>query len=109
MLSQNEAFTDAKKIFASTVTDDNRKKNIALQAVSLDDLKQAAAKAKAKYERHHENKAAKWLTKFSFRVRHYGNILDVLTQHHPEYVSLAWGAMKLIFGVSASRKPLVMQ
>lgn len=25
--------------------------------------------------------------------------MDVLVQHHPEYVSLAWGAMKLVFGV----------
>jgi len=25
--------------------------------------------------------------------------MDVLVQHHPEYVSLAWGAMKFIFGV----------
>ena len=25
--------------------------------------------------------------------------MDVLVQHHPEYVALAWGAMKLVFGV----------
>ena len=28
-----------------------------------------------------------------------GKVMDVLVQHHPEYVALAWGAMKLIFGV----------
>lgn len=26
--------------------------------------------------------------------------MDVLVQHHPEYVALAWGAMKLLFVVS---------
>ena len=25
--------------------------------------------------------------------------MDVMVQHHPEYVSLAWGAMKIVFGV----------
>lgn len=31
---------------------------------------------------------------------HYSNVLDVLVQHHPEYVSLAWGALKFVFVVS---------
>jgi hypothetical protein len=28
---------------------------------------------------------------------YYANIFDVLAQHHPEYVALAWGAMKFLF------------
>jgi len=31
---------------------------------------------------------------------YYGNIFDVLAQHHPEYVALAWGAMKFLLVVS---------
>ncbi|KAH8754146.1 hypothetical protein F5883DRAFT_431732 [Diaporthe sp. PMI_573] len=31
---------------------------------------------------------------------HYGSVLDVLVQHHPEYTSLIWGAMKILFGES---------
>ena len=31
---------------------------------------------------------------------YYGNIFDVFAQHHPEYVALAWGAMKFLFVVS---------
>lgn len=47
------------------------------------------------------------LNAFSQRLLYYGSIMDVLVQHHPEYVSLAWGAMKFIFGVSLyARRPL---
>ena len=42
----------------------------------------------------------KWLQRFSSRITHYGYILDVLVSHHPEYVALAWGAMKFLFIVS---------
>ncbi|KAF2267733.1 hypothetical protein CC78DRAFT_456466 [Lojkania enalia] len=28
---------------------------------------------------------------------HYSTIFDVIAQHHPEYVALAWGAMKFLF------------
>ncbi|RPA98719.1 hypothetical protein L873DRAFT_1686296 [Choiromyces venosus 120613-1] len=42
-------------------------------------------------------KPRKWLGHFADRVTYYGNIMDVLVQHHPEYASLAWGAMKLLF------------
>ncbi|PWW73202.1 hypothetical protein C7212DRAFT_223912, partial [Tuber magnatum] len=42
-------------------------------------------------------KPRKWLECFSSRVAYYGKIMDVLVQHHPEYASLAWGTMKLLF------------
>ena len=45
-------------------------------------------------------KAKVWLTSLSARVVYYGNILDVLVQHHSEYVSLAWGTFKFLFVVS---------
>lgn len=48
--------------------------------------------------RHHD-KARRWLNTFADRVVYYGNIIDVLVQHHPEYASLAWGLFKLIFVV----------
>ncbi|EXJ87098.1 hypothetical protein A1O3_04056 [Capronia epimyces CBS 606.96] len=44
-----------------------------------------------------ESKAHKCLVAFSARVRYYGDVLDVLAQHHPEYVALAWGAFKFVF------------
>jgi hypothetical protein len=42
------------------------------------------------------------LSKFSSRICYYGQIFDVLVQHHPEYVSLAWGAMKFLFVVGTT-------
>jgi len=42
-----------------------------------------------------------WLTGLSEKIMYYSNVFDVMVQHHPEYVSLAWGTFKLIFIVSA--------
>ena len=57
--------------------------------------------AKSHYNITRHNKSlSKWLSKLSSRVQFYGNIMDVLVQHHPEYVALAWGAMKFLFVVS---------
>jgi hypothetical protein len=33
---------------------------------------------------------------------YYGKVFDTLAQHHPEYVALAWGAVKLVLMVSKS-------
>lgn len=44
-------------------------------------------------------KARKWLVALSERITYYGQIFDVLVQHHPEYVSLAWGTFKFVFMV----------
>jgi hypothetical protein len=40
-----------------------------------------------------------WLEKFSGRVMYYGKVFDALAQHHPEYVALAWGAVKFVLMV----------
>ena len=97
----HKAFTDGLKVFSSRLTNDHRKVALARQATCIEDVQKAVADAKSKYDTAHKNsKARTWLSKFSSRVRHYGNIMDVLVQHHPEYVSLAWGAMKLLFVVS---------
>ncbi|CAN9147071.1 unnamed protein product [Alternaria alternata] len=68
------------------------------QLQSLNDLEIILNDARSKYEQQQEGKkVAKWLSQFSSRICHYGQIFDVLVQHHPEYVSLAWGAMKFLF------------
>ncbi|OAG16202.1 hypothetical protein CC77DRAFT_391926 [Alternaria alternata] len=68
------------------------------QLRSLNDLEIILNEARSKYEQQHEDKKiAKWLSQLSSRICHYGQIFDVLVQHHPEYVSLAWGAMKFLF------------
>lgn len=66
---------------------------------TLEDVLQTLALAKAHYEAKHTSKARKWLGIFSSKVMFYASVLDVLVQHHPEYVSLVWGAMRLLFAV----------
>lgn len=71
----------------------------------IGDVVDAVAAAKEKYDqRTKDSKARKWLSYFSSQVTYYGQVLDVLAQHHPEYVSLAWGTMKFVFIVSASAR-----
>jgi hypothetical protein len=100
-----EAFKEALSVFQLDPRTSARFDRVQ-QLQSLHDLESILNEARSKYERQHENKkVAKWLSKLSSRICHYGQILDVLVQHHPEYVSLAWGAMKFLFVVRASSLP----
>jgi len=72
----------------------------ASQVTSLQDVECIVRAAQAKYKSSKTAKARKWLNCVAGRLMHYSNIFDVLVQHHPEYVSLAWGAMKFMFVVS---------
>jgi len=72
---------------------------------TIDGFADAVSNARQAYESRSSSgkafkKARMWLTSLSGRIVYYGNILDVLVQHHPEYVSLAWGAFKFLFVVS---------
>jgi hypothetical protein len=91
-------------IFNEKLTKDPAKKHLAnefLTKSTLGDVLNVVLEAKRRYEiSSGESKLRECLVSFSQRLLHYGNIMDVLIQQHPEYVSLAWGAMKFIFGVS---------
>ncbi|TVY56795.1 hypothetical protein LSUE1_G009196, partial [Lachnellula suecica] len=61
------------------------------------DVQQAVFDTKATYDaKPRFTKARLWLQKLSTRLMHYSSVMDILAQHHPEYVSLAWGAMKFV-------------
>ena len=69
---------------------------------AIADVQEEVTKAQKRYSlRSKDSKVRKWLSRFSAGVLYYGRILDVLVQHHPEYVSLAWGTTKLLFVVSS--------
>ncbi|KAI1125433.1 hypothetical protein F5Y10DRAFT_9991 [Nemania abortiva] len=53
--------------------------------------------AEAKYSSRPSGKAWKWVVRLSEKIMFYSQVLDALAQHHPEYVSLAWGAIKFTF------------
>lgn len=97
-----EAFEQATAIFSAELTKDDRKPGVVSRASSLQDVQDAVAVAKTKYESTKANeKTSKWLGKLAVRLNYYGNIFDVLAQHHPEYVALAWGSMKFLIMVSS--------
>ena len=93
-----EAFNIAAGKFGLVLSRDARKRDRVNQASSILELQRLVADAQSKYTTDHgSGKVRKWLAKLSTRITHYGAILDVLVQHHPEYVALAWGAMKFLF------------
>jgi hypothetical protein len=69
-------------------------------AHTITDVEDEVRKAKLKYEAKPKGWCRKWLGELSLGIMHYASILDALVQHHPEYVSLAWGTTKLLFVVS---------
>lgn len=93
-----EAYEAGKSVFTELSHTENIRLWVEDQP-SLDGLRQVLEMAKASYESKPTSKARKWLAIFSSKVAFYGAVLDVLSQHHPEYVSLAWGAMKFLFMV----------
>jgi hypothetical protein len=71
-----------------------------LGATSLEDILVVVESARLHYDKDQSgSKLRRYMEQISERIHYYGNIMDVLVQHHPEYVSLAWGIMKLLFGV----------
>ncbi len=95
------AFQEAAERFSSHLSRDKRKIDFVNEKTTMGDIQEALAKSLLRYEASHRDSPVKlWLRSFSHRVRFYGDIMDVFVQHHPEYVSLAWGAMKFLFTVS---------
>ena len=93
-----EAYEDAKKIFANNLTKDKQKLSFLSEKTSMQDVNRVVNEAKEAYDRERQGaKAYRWLSAFSSRLMYYGGVLDTLAQHHPEYVALAWGTVKLIF------------
>ncbi|KAI0439622.1 hypothetical protein F4803DRAFT_30512 [Xylaria telfairii] len=93
-----DAFNDAKAKFCSQLSQDKRKADFLRSKQSLHEVQDIVTQSMAKYEgRNKDCKARKWFERFSKKLVFYGNVLDVFVQHHPEFVALAWGAMKLVF------------
>ncbi|CAN9304554.1 unnamed protein product [Alternaria sp. RS040] len=67
---------------------------------SVKDVFTVVETAKKEYEdrsgEHKHTGMRQSLERLSSRIMYYGKVMDTLAQHHPEYVALAWGAMKLV-------------
>jgi hypothetical protein len=72
------------------------------KSASAKDVYALVETARKKYEdesKEHPG-ARQCLERLSTRIMYYGKALDTLAQHHPEYVGLAWGAVKFVLTVS---------
>ncbi|KAI5459409.1 hypothetical protein BGZ63DRAFT_390960 [Mariannaea sp. PMI_226] len=68
------------------------------QHTSLDKMHEEASEVEARYNGVGQTKKTVlvYMRKISAWIMSYGQVLDMLSSHHPEYVSLAWGAAKFI-------------
>jgi hypothetical protein len=95
-----DAFAEAKSRFSSILGKDQWKVAFVNSKSSVEEVRTIVAKSMEKYESQKAlSKSKKWLRSFSQKVEIYGDVLDVLVQHHPQYVALVWGAMKFLFTV----------
>lgn len=93
-----EAFARAKAIFSDSLSSDQQQQIFGHDNNDIEEFHAIVNQAKESYERRRQKgKARQWLSSFSSRLLYYGAVLDTLAQHHPEYVSLAWGAVKFVF------------
>lgn len=105
--SAQSSFDEALNLFKIAHTEDPKTVQLLddLNPTRLEDVEKAVLDAKTRYENKKRSKVARQLFAFAQRVQYYGKIMDVLVQQHPEYVSLAWGAMKLLFVVGGDEIP----
>jgi len=88
--------------FSTQLTTDECAQSWISSKLSLHDVQVAVDAAKYYETKSKQSKARERLGKFSTRIGFYSSVLDVFVQHHPEYVSLVWGAMKFLFIVRES-------
>ncbi|KAK4638902.1 hypothetical protein QC761_703500 [Podospora bellae-mahoneyi] len=93
-----DAFEEAICIYRDHLTKDQDKRQFISRSHGFAELQATLAEAQQKYESLRvKSKTREYLTKFSNLLCHYDNVMKCLIQHNPEYVSLAWGAMKFLF------------
>ena len=110
------AYRDAIAFFTQELTKDECKRIWLEDKPDIGNVVEVLQMAKLKYEqRSRPSRARAQLKKFSGSLMYYGAIMDTvrgamvhslyrtltdnheLSQHHPEYVSLVWGAVKFVF------------
>ncbi|XXH01513.1 hypothetical protein Hte_007873 [Hypoxylon texense] len=93
-----DIFQRAKEKYADAFTIGSREQAVAESARGLHDVQAILQNAVSKYESKQRFPVLRdRLNRLSGKIHYYGNVVDVLVQHHPEYVSLVWGAMKFLF------------
>lgn len=97
-----DLFAEATRVFESELSKDKRKSQwiVDSKAGNLDEVLVLIVKAQLQYKTDRGDSGVKRnLSSLASQIHHYGNVMDVLVQQHPEYVSLVWGAMKFLLVV----------
>lgn len=96
-----KAFCQALDRFKKEFGDKPEQLERLTEHTSIEDIHVALHQANTKLAKKSpdDNRTGHWLEKISSRIVYYGAVLDMLAQHHPEYVSLAWGATKFVLMV----------
>ncbi|KAM3070521.1 hypothetical protein ACMFMG_010342 [Clarireedia jacksonii] len=94
----HEAYTKAVEYFAKEFAGNEDVLGFLAGHTSIVDVEDTVIKAKMEYEAKGQKRQTVliWLNKLSLGIRYYSRVLDMLSQHHPEYVALAWGAVKFV-------------
>ncbi|KAF5966874.1 Nacht domain-containing protein [Fusarium bulbicola] len=103
-----KAFESADKILREELSSDDYNQTFLNNHCSIKDVEKSLKEAEEKYN--NKSKASRirrWLLNCSERIVYYGGIFDVFVQHHPEYVSLAWGTFKFLFVAVLSYEELL--
>ncbi|KAH8590413.1 hypothetical protein B0O99DRAFT_691622 [Bisporella sp. PMI_857] len=105
----HEAYLDAIHYLQKELRYKDTIKQLVEGKTTIQDIQSIVEKAKHKYESSEETNARRWLRTFSTRVMYYGPVFDMLSQHHPEYVALAWGSVKFVLMGIINHANLVSQ
>ena len=100
-----EAYEKAVEYFREEFAGNDDVRRFLVGSTSITEVQNIVEEAKREYEAKGQKRrtALKWLSKLSLGIKHYSHALDMLAQHHPEYVALAWGAIKFVLTVSPIR------
>ncbi|KAI0465623.1 hypothetical protein F4859DRAFT_528286 [Xylaria cf. heliscus] len=108
-----DIFQEALGVFSSELSKDSKGKLNSIIGPgqgSIESILDSVVKARVAYETQTgKSKVRDALVSFSEKVYHYSGILDVLVSHHPEYVALAYGAIKFLFVGVVNHQKLLTQ
>ncbi|KAF2231974.1 hypothetical protein EV356DRAFT_518019 [Viridothelium virens] len=104
-----ETYQNAVALFKTKYTTSSDKKKWLSEKSTLHDVENVLLVAKERYDVRTNSRARKYINQVSAGIMYYANIMDMLVQHHPEYVSLGWGTMKLIFVLVLNHEELVTE
>jgi len=102
-----EAYEQARRFLTHELRQGSSFQQIIEHNTSLGEVQSIVERAKHTYNTAVGKRKVvfQWLGKVSQRLLYYGTVLDMLSQHHPEYTALAWGSVKFILTVRQTLEP----